>query len=246
MDDTLEINLRAPRDAALRLLIEIGIVNRAGLESAAKSDDAKAEEDRFDLYAWLVDAGAEPLMSHYEQEVFKEKVGEIVDEDVRELSFSLETAGLLAWALGLAEADAGTPIRVNGGALLAALPGPGDAVGAFLNDAKLRSLEEIAEAREIAEVWCWRIDAGIDRDMMSPAEKRELDETVLVTADEAMSAGYLHETIDGDFALNGKKVGDLDEETQDELWWITKRNAKTLNWLCGYGDSWEDAPTFIE
>ena len=246
MDDTLEINLRAPRDAALRLLIEIGIVNRAGLESAAKSGYAKADEERFDLYAWLVDAGAEPLMSNYEQSVFKEQVGEIVDEDVRELSFSLETAGLLAWALGKIEADAGTPIRVNGGALLASLPGPGDAVGAFVNDAKLRSIDEIAEAREIAEIWCWRIDAGIDRDTMSPAEKRELDETVLVTADEAMTAGYLHETIDGDFARNGKKVRDLDEETLDELWWITQRKAKTLNWLCGYGESWEDAPTFIE
>ena len=126
------------------------------------------------------------------------------------------------------------------------MPGPGDAVGAFVNDAKLRSIDEIAEAREIAEIWCWRIDAGIDRDTMSPAEKRELDETVLVTADEAMTAGYLHETIDGDFARNGKKVRDLDEETLDELWWITQRKAKTLNWLCGYGESWEDAPTFIE
>src|SRR6478609_45557 len=219
MDDTLEINLRAPRDAALRLLIEIGIVNRAGLEATAQSDDAKADEERFDLYAWLVDAGAEPLMSHFEQGIFNERVGELVDEDVRELSFSLETAGLLAWALGRIEADAGTPVRVNGGALLASLPGPGDAVGAFVNDAKLRSLEEIAEAREIAEIWCWRIDAGIDRDTLSPTEKRELDETVLVTADEAMTAGYLHETIDGDFALNGKKVRDLDEETMDELWW---------------------------
>lgn len=246
MDDTLEINLRAPRDAALRLLIEIGIVNRAGLESAAKSGYEMADEERFDLYAWLIDAGAEPLMSHFERGIFNETVGELGEEDVRELSFSLETAGLLAWALGRVEADAGTPVRVNGGALLASLPGPGDVVGAFLNDAKLRSLETIAEAREIAEIWCWRIDAGIDRDTMSPSEKRELDETVLVTADEAMTAGYLHETIEGDFALNGKRVRDLDEETMDELWWITQRKAKTLNWLCGYGESWEDAPTFIE
>ena len=73
MDDTLEINLRAPRDAALRLLIEIGIVNRAGLEATAQSDDAKADEERFDLYAWLVDAGAEPLMSHFEQGIFNER-----------------------------------------------------------------------------------------------------------------------------------------------------------------------------
>ena len=39
---------------------------------------------------------------------------------------------------------------------------------------------------------------------------------------------------------------DLDEETLDDYWWSTQRRAKALNWLCGYGTTWDDAPVFIE
>jgi hypothetical protein len=247
VDDSIDINLRAPRDVALRLLIEIGIVNRAGLEAAkTKEQRATANEDRFDLLAWLIDAGADALMTPFEQALFKESVGKIDKCDVRELAFAMESAAILAWSLGQFEVDPGLPSIRDGGALLAALPGPGDDVGTFLSTAHLRELEEIAEAREIAEIWWWRFDSEVDREMLSPAERKELDDTILVTSDEAMTAGYLREEVNGDFAIDGVKVRDLDEESLDDYWWITQRRAKALNWLCGYGATWDDAPVFVE
>jgi hypothetical protein len=247
MDDSIEINLRTPRDVALRLLIEIGVVNRAGLEAAkTKEQRATANEDRFDLHTWLIDAGADAQMTPFEQALFKEPVGGIDGGDIRELAFAMESAAILAWSLGQFDVDPGLPSIRDGGALLTAIPGPGDDVGTFLNTAHLRELEEIAEAREIAEIWWWRFDAEVDRDMLSLAERKELDDTILITTEEAMTAGYLREEIDGDFAINGVKVRDLDEETLDDYWWITQRRAKALNWLCGYGASWDDAPVFVE
>ena len=247
MDDSIEINLRTPRDVALRLLIEIGIVNRAGLEAAATiAERATANEDRFDLFTWLVDTGADAQMTPFEQALFKEPVGGIDEGDVRELVFAMESAAILAWSLSQFDIDPGVPAIRNGGALLAALPGPGDDVGPFLTTAQLRDLEEIAEAREISEIWWWRFDSEVDRDMLSPTERKELDDTILVTTDEAMTAGYLREEVDGDFAIDSVKVRDLDEETLDDFWWISQRRAKALNWLCGYGTSWDDAPVFVE
>ncbi len=247
MDDSIEINLRAPRDVALRLLIEVGVINRAGLESSKTKDErVTANEDRFDLLAWLMSSGAEAQMTPFEQALFNEPIGGIDESDVRELAFSLESAALLAWSLNLFTTDPGLPSNGDGGALLAALPGPGDDVGPFLQTAQLRSLEEIAEAREIAEIWWWRIDAEVDRDMLSQSERKDLDDTILITTEEAMTAGYLREVVDGDFAINGVKVRDLDEEALDDYWWSTQRRAKALNWLCGYGTTWDDAPVFIE
>ena len=247
MDDSLEINLRSPRDVALRLLIEIGIVNRAGLESANSPDEhATANEDRFDLYAWLINAGADAQMTPFEQVLFKEPVGSVDEGDVRELSFSMESAAMLAWSLRIVAIDLGLPAISDGGALLAALPGPGDDVSGFLNNAQLRDLEEIAEAREITEIWWWRFDAEVDREILSQSEREELDDTILVTTEEAMTAGYLQEAVGGDFAIDGAKVRDLDEETLDDYWWSTQRRAKALNWLCGYGTTWDDVPTFID
>jgi len=247
MDDSIEINLRAPRDVALRLLIEVGIVNRAGLESAKTQEErTTANEDRFDLFAWLIDAGANVQMTPFEQALFKEPVGGVDEGDVRELSFSMESAAMLAWSLGIVAIDLGLPSIGDGGALLAALPGPGDDVSPFLSTAQLRDLEEIAEAREMAEIWWWRFDAEVDREMLSQSERKELEDAILVTTEEAMTAGYLREEVDGDFAIDGVKVRDLDEEARDDFWWATRHRAKALNWLCGYGATWDEAPTFIE
>jgi len=247
MDDSIEISLRAPRDVTLRLLIEVGIVNRAGLESAKTPEErTTANGDRFDLLAWLMNAGADAQMTPFELELFNEPIGGIDEGDVRELAFSMESAAMLAWSLNLFATDLGLPSIGNGGALLAALPGPGDDLSPFLHTAHLRDLEEIAEAREMAELWWWRFDAEVDRELLSKSEQEELDDTILVTTSEAMTAGYLREEVDGDFAINGVKVRDLDEESLDDFWWGTQRRAKALNWLCGYGTTWDDAPVFID
>src|SRR3954465_5206267 len=121
MDDSIEINLRAPRDVALRLMIEIGIINRAGLESAnTKEDRAAANEERFDLLAWLMSAGADVQMTPFEQTLFNDPVGGIYESDLRELAFSMESTAMLAWSLNLFTIDPGLPSIGDGGALLAA------------------------------------------------------------------------------------------------------------------------------
>lgn len=57
MDDSIEINLRPRRQIAHRLLIQVALTNRAGLESLDRYT-AEDEEARFDLVAWLIDARA--------------------------------------------------------------------------------------------------------------------------------------------------------------------------------------------
>src|SRR3954451_15126149 len=104
-------------------------------------------------------------MTPFELALFKEPVGGVDEGDIRELAFAMESAAMLSWSRNLYAIDLGLPTIGDGGALLAALPGPGDDVTAFLNSAQLRDLEEIAEAREITEIWWWRFDTEVDREM---------------------------------------------------------------------------------
>ena len=99
---------------------------------------------------------------------------------------------------------------------------------------RLRSEQELADERERMELWYWRGDTEIP------------DEDLAEVVAQVAAAGLIP-IVDGDFALSdGTSYVTLSEEDQDELNWVAEQRLRALNWVCGFGDSWETAPLDID
>jgi hypothetical protein len=53
--------------------------------------------------------------------------------------------------------------------------------------------------------------------------------------------------VEGDFATDaGIPYSRLDPDHRADIAWLAELRLRTLNWVCGYGSSWESAPLYIE
>lgn len=246
MDDSIEIELRPRRQVVDRLLSLIALANRLGLESQSEygSEDLEA---RFDLIAWLIDARAIDELTNFERGVLEARLGYLSEGERDRLIFSLESALPLAWALGLVEHSPAFPNPVEGRDLLPSLPEPGQDVAKFRQQGELVSEEEAAAERELAEIWLWRLTSERDRRDEAAAGSQELHDVIFETIDEVLDAGYeLVTATDGDFSLNGTSVRDLRPDQIDFAALIAEARLHSLNWLCGYGASWDDVLLEVE
>lgn len=245
MDDSIEINLRPRRQIAHRLLIEVALTNRAGLESLDRYTP-EDDEARFDLIAWLIDGRAVDELTSFERRVLETPLGRLQSSVMDQLAFSLDAAHPLAWSLNLIDASPTPPEPIDGGAILAAVPAPDDDTGQFLNDIELRSLETIAARREAAEIWLWRLGIEPERRDASAFDRREIEQVIAETVRESIDAGIIDSAADEDFLLFGEPVRSLSLDQLEFTTLIAEIRLKAFNWVCGYGASWEDVPLEIE
>jgi hypothetical protein len=243
--DSIDINLRPRRQIAHRLLIQIALTNRAGIESLDRYTP-EDEEARFDLIAWLIDARAVDELTRFERGLLEAPLGALSPNEIDRLAFSLEAAHPLAWSLSLIESAPVPPEPIDGGAILASVPAPDDGTGSFLNALTLRSLEEIAAHREAAEIWLWRLEIERERRSANAHERREAEQVIAETAREAVDAGLLERTTANDFPLFGQAVRELSSDQLDFASLIAQTRLTAFNWICGYGASWDDVPLEIE
>ena len=246
MDEGIEIELRPRRQIVDRLLSLIALANRLGLESQSHFE-REDHEARFDLIAWLIDARAIDELSNFERGVLEAPLGVLSDGERDRLIFSLESALPLAWALNLVQRSPSRPDPIDGGELLPALPEPGQDVGGFRQGGDVVSEEVAAAEREMAEIWLWRLSVEQDRREEEQTGSMETLEIIYETIDEALEAGYeLAIAVDGDFALNGTSVRELRPDQIDFAAMVGEARLHALNWLCGYGASWDDVPLEID
>ncbi len=149
-----------------------------------------------------------------------------------------EALGTLLWALQLAE--------------LPAYDGPFDpdeVAGAPLENAALREGDEIELERETARLWHWRARtselrgrAGDDEPVELPERYTTFDQLIAATAMRAFEQGILPAPKRGDFGAYGKVYRHLSPEQHAEAESIAAERHHALNWLCGYGSSWDDVP----
>jgi hypothetical protein len=237
--------LRPRRQIAHRLLIQVALTNRAGLESLDRYTQ-EDDEARFDLIAWLIDARAIDELTRAERTLLEAPLGALGQRTLDDLAFSLDAAHPLAWSLELIEAAPTPPEPIDGGAILAAVPAPDDDTAQFLDSAQLRPLDVVADHREAAEIWLWRLGIEPERRDASAFDRREIEQVVAETAQEAEEAGLIEAIDRGDFLLFGQPVRDLSIDQLDFAALIAEMRLKAFNWICGYGASWEDVPLEIE
>ena len=157
-------------------------------------------------------------------------------------SWRMEAMAMILWALNVIEELPPIDEMVKH-EILKDFPADND-VQAFLQKAKLRSREEIEEARNLLEMWNWR---SRTRQLMesAPAGSHNFDEIIRSTARKCFDDGLLSEITDEDFTAFSKAFRDLDDSEWRMTGSIIQERHFALNWLCAYADNnnWDETPT---
>jgi Domain of unknown function (DUF4272) len=238
-EDEIDIELRPAHEVAARVIVLATVLRRLALERGDDSDDARG--DAFDLREWLREQNLVSAATMRELALLNHPVESLAPDEIAEWSWQGIGFVTLAWALGLSElppVDATSPID----RVLALVPAPWDSVAAWLREAQLRSEPTIALERERAEVWYWRVVTEALHREASRNERREYDEAIAEVVAEAAAAGLVPRLVAGDFPVGGRRLRDLPADALDELQILTAERLRALNWLSGFGASWDDVP----
>jgi hypothetical protein len=242
-DDELDIRLRTPGETAARAIVLGAVCRRAYLELPERPEAADDPEgERFDLSAWLRDEGLQPAISPAERRLLETRLGRVPRDDAEAASWRGEALAALGWALRLLDEMPPYDVPADLGALMALIPGPWDKTAAFRGGTQLRDEPAIAAARETAEIWHWRATTA---DLLLAAtgrEARELTAVVREVARDAARAGLFPRPIGGDFPVSGQPYRDLPPDDLAVLANVAAERHYALNWLCGFGASWDDVP----
>jgi hypothetical protein len=115
-----------------------------------------------------------------------------------------------------------------------------------LDGATMRPAEEIEHERQTARLWHWRARTSALRAedaLLLPERWQSFDQLIAATAMRGHEQGFLPRPLRGDFPAFGTVYRDLSEEQRLEADSIAWERHRALNWLCGFGHSWDDVPT---
>jgi hypothetical protein len=242
-DLSIDINLRPTHEVGERMLILAALIRMALVESEDDEEldprDAAAEladlRDALQIGQWASRVTSE------ERDFLLRAGGRLTETDLLAMMWRLEALAALNWATnGLAELP---PIwqPADPSTIIGPIPAPWEDVDQFVKQLDLRSDEQIAEERERAELWAWRSAIEDDLNSASGRERAELLETLRETVSEAADVGLL---IGGrnDFLIDGRPYSSVDPETKALTAEISLQRLHALNWIAGYGASWDDVP----
>jgi hypothetical protein len=145
-----------------------------------------------------------------------------------------EALGTLLWSLELAE--------------LPPYDRPFDSAAvarADLARARMREPEDVDLERQSARLWHWRarttaLQAAGEVEL--PPRYASFDQLIAATAMRGFEQELLPAPMRGDFPAYGKVYRHLSPEQLAEAHAIAAERHHALNWLCGFGESWDDVP----
>lgn len=251
-DLEIEIRLRAPRLVGERVLVLASVCRREFLERSpdAVDDDDEAgdeledaETERFDLAAWLREEALDGAATTAERSLLHARIGRLAPDAVARASWGAEALLALAWCVNLVAEPPSYDGTAEPANLLDRLPSPWDTVRTFLTGLALRPEAQIAAERERAELWHWR--AGVEAIYRQAAEdeRRELRVVIREVARDAENGGLLPALVGEDFPLRGRPVARLAAPQLDDLTAVASERLRALNWVCGFGATWDEVPT---
>ena len=235
MDDELDIQPWPVLELIGRAVALTSVAKRGMMEVDDQSDVFSQETDRFELSTW-----ARTELSNWitdaELAVLNAPVGDLSEEQMLLAEEAMYAAGAVCWALRAVHAEQlPVPDKVDfNSAVIVWAPGPWDRVRLLQKRVRLHSDEDLAVERERMELWHWRSNTEITAE--------ELAEVVAEVAEAGLIPVW-----DGDFATDdGVPFAALPEDVRDDISWISEQRLKALNWVCGFGDSWETAPVNLD
>lgn len=240
----IDIELRPAAEVARRCLVLSALLQRVALSA---NGDIDAEDDRegaaFDLREWLRGENLWDVLTTAEAEVFTRPIETEVPAALDSLSLG-EPLATLAWCLGLVSSIA--PHMASDIAILAdEIPTPWESASSWIANQHLRPESEIAIERERAELWEWRLATEYARREAPFHDRGQNESDIRDVTYEAEEAGLL----DPEDALGAYEVWQAIRDFEDEAvasWLaLAEHRLRALNWVCGFGESWDDVPLDI-
>jgi hypothetical protein len=240
-EDEIDVELRPPAEVRARILVLAAVLRRLALEDARTDATGELLGDAFDERAWLRDQGLAGDLTPRESVLLDCPVGSFAPEEIAEVSWQGEAMTTLAWAVGAVDKPL-VDVISDPRPVMELVPRPWDPIPHWLSDPAIVSETDAVRERELAEIWHWRATTELLRREATAAGRREYEAAIREVAAEALESGIVPSLRDGDFAARGRKFEDLAESEVDELAAVTGQRLRALNWLCGFGDSWDDIP----
>jgi hypothetical protein len=111
-----------------------------------------------------------------------------------------------------------------------------------MSDPAIVPESDVVQEREIVEIWHWRATTELLRREASLAGRRDYEVAIAEVAAEARAAGFVPALRDGDFAVGGRSIKEFSDSEVDELVAVSGQRLRALNWLCGFGTTWDNVP----
>jgi hypothetical protein len=239
----IEVDLRAAPDVGRRMVVLATLCRRAFLESdpGAFGAEEDAETERFDLVTWLQEHGLQSAATVSERRFLESPAGTLSADEVRAGTWHAEALIALGWAAGFVGNLPDPVVPADPTPILDAVPTPWDDPKRWVASVALRPEETIARERERAEIWLWRAEFEDERQRLRGLALSALEADLREVVRESAEVGFLS-AVDADFPVAGRPFRLLDKETTDVVAAVAGVRLHALNWLCGYGTSWDDVP----
>jgi hypothetical protein len=242
--DEIDVELRSAVEIRTRILILASVLRRLALEAAPPDGDGEPIAEAFDEREWLREHGLAFELTPREAALLDSPLGSIAPEATIEASWQGEALVVLGWAIGAGDAPS-----VNGISdprpVIDIVPRPWDAIQDWLSEPGTVSESEVVRHREVAEIWHWRMTTEVLRRSGSAADSQDFEEAIRDVAAEALDVGLVPSLRDGDLSVRGRRIKELSGDDIEELVAVTGQRLHALNWLCGFGNSWDDVPLDI-
>lgn len=255
-DEDREVRLVSVEEAVRRARCLGAIVARAnvieGAVAMARGQSAEMErvaagavaEQYAEMEAGFRADGLWQAFSAYERRLMEKRVGSWTPRELIDATWRAEALGALEWALGLRPSLFPYDEQHDPAALVSEL-NLSTPHAETLARCRLRSEEEISEARSAAELWLWR--ARTSQLKRNPAKYQPppgvtFEEIISIAAQKAGEDG-LFTPIENDFPAFGKPYRALSDEELSTMGSIASERLYGLNWLCGFSADWDKVPT---
>jgi hypothetical protein len=247
-DLTIDIKLRPIEDVAHRMVILAGLIEIA-LTLSDPDDDRpleQSDQELIDLADSLLIGEPAEYLSGRERSLLASNLSTLDDDALSEMLWDVEALNVLNWATSLSSyAEIPPPWQqADATRLVGSIPPPWDEIGQFVSTLQFRPEIAIAAAREAAELWVWR--GAVDDELRTARgfDRAEFLTAIRETAQEAEDAGLI-DSADGDFLADRVAFPRATDEIKSVIVQIALQRLRALNWLCGFGASWDDVPLDI-
>ncbi|MEA2512662.1 MAG: hypothetical protein QOJ59_2149 [Thermomicrobiales bacterium] len=247
-EEEIDINLRSPSEVGRRLVVLATLCRRAFLEPATSSEelDEDPEAERFDLATWLDEHNLAAELTDQERALLGAPVGTLSGDEAHAATWNAEALVALGWAVGLVSVIPDPIDPADPNPVLQAIPGPWDDPRGLIDSITLCPEERSASERERAEIWLWRAETEEERRRLRGRALLELEGDLRDVVRQSVEAGLINAGVEGDFPVAGRPFRTLDENRIDVAAGVAAVRLHALNWLCGFGTTWDDVPLDVD
>lgn len=241
-DDFLDIRPWPPIELVGQLVCHVALGRRGLIEGDQNGDIFERDTDRFELDAWAK-LELTAWMTAEQTAILATPLADLSEAQLDSCQDALVVASTIGWAIYVVALPA-LPVPTDGapeGVVLGWAPGPWTPVRNTVKAVRVRSDELLAAERERWELLAWRSTLFQDDESID-VDRQALDETISELADQP-----LVQTNGQDFTVTiGKPFGSLQSDDLDQIAHEAELRLKTLNWICGFGETPGSAPIFLD